>query len=78
MTHAFPASFRRVLWLGLAAVLASCASPTLENAADISASATKAMGADSLTTLRYIVPLHGRVVPLSELYVTAGKALPAR
>jgi glyoxylase-like metal-dependent hydrolase (beta-lactamase superfamily II) len=40
------------LWLALAALLASCAS-TSESAGELTARASKAMGADNLTTLRY-------------------------
>ena len=52
MQHAFSITLRPALWLGLATLLASCAS-TPESAGDLAARASKAMGADALTTLRY-------------------------
>src|SRR3954467_13035294 len=52
MTDAISTWIRRFSCIGLAGLVAACAS-TPESAGDLSARAAKAMGADRLTTLRY-------------------------
>ena len=69
MTHALPITLRRFLFLGLAALLASCAS-TPETAADLSSRASKAMGADTLATLRYTA--EGTGYTFGQAYVPGG------
>ena len=69
MTHAVPIASRRALWLGLTVLLASCAS-TPESPADLSSRASKAMGTDSLTTLRYTA--EGTGYTFGQAYVPDG------
>ena len=69
MPHPFPTTIRPLLCLGLAALLASCAS-TPESAGDLAARASKAMGADGLTTLRYSA--EGTGYTFGQAYVPGG------